>query len=223
VLLTATEGRYVFWDDVQSLPQPGSYEWFALLNHQLGYEVYGDVLYNGPRWETATERAVDDFVRSGKGMVTIHGATYAFGGVEVRKVKYEKSGILEEPWAAFVQMIGCQWTEENLGHGKRHQFPVRITDRNHPVTKGLPGKLMADDELYHKVTVLPHAKVLATAYSAPDTNGTGQDEEMMWVVEYGQGRVCHTTLGHDCEAMAAPAFRDLLLRGAEWAATGQVK
>lgn len=50
VLLTATQGRYVFWDNVQALPQPGTYEWYALINHQLGYEFYGDVIYNGPRW-----------------------------------------------------------------------------------------------------------------------------------------------------------------------------
>lgn len=50
VVLTATEGRYVFWDDVHSLPPSGSYEWHALVNQQLGYEFFRDKIYNGPRW-----------------------------------------------------------------------------------------------------------------------------------------------------------------------------
>lgn len=50
VVLTATQGRYVFWGDVQSLPAPGTYAWPHLLYNELAYEFYGDVLYDGPRW-----------------------------------------------------------------------------------------------------------------------------------------------------------------------------
>ncbi|MBV1857634.1 MAG: hypothetical protein KUG77_04420 [Nannocystaceae bacterium] len=50
VLLTATQGRYVFWGDVQELPTPGTYAWQHLLHNELAYEFYGDVLYDGPRW-----------------------------------------------------------------------------------------------------------------------------------------------------------------------------
>ena len=47
-----------------------------------GYDVL--VLdYNGPRWGEATEKAVEAFVRSGKGLVAVHAATYAFGGLAV--------------------------------------------------------------------------------------------------------------------------------------------
>lgn len=50
VVLTASPGRYVFAGDVAQLPEPGSYDWYALLVHQLEFEFYGDVLYEGPRW-----------------------------------------------------------------------------------------------------------------------------------------------------------------------------
>lgn len=50
VVLTATQGRYVFWGDVQSLPTPGTYAWQHLLYHELAFEFYGDDLYDGPRW-----------------------------------------------------------------------------------------------------------------------------------------------------------------------------
>ena len=50
VLLTATEGRYVFFGDVPALPEPGTYAWQYLIYDQLAYEFYGDLLYDGPRW-----------------------------------------------------------------------------------------------------------------------------------------------------------------------------
>src|ERR1700690_1494258 len=46
------------------------------------YDVLIDYYY-GPRWPEVTEKAVEDFVRSGKGMVGIHGITY--GPFSVRR------------------------------------------------------------------------------------------------------------------------------------------
>src|SRR5512145_421179 len=34
--------------------------------------------YCGPRWGTATEKALHGFVESGKGLVTVHGAAFGF-------------------------------------------------------------------------------------------------------------------------------------------------
>ena len=180
------------------------------------------LLYNGPRWARETEAAVESWLASGKGMVTIHGTTYAFGGVEVREIKFKRSGIIEPPWEQFVKMIGSRWTEENLGHGKRHLFPVDLEDRQHPITRGLGASVMADDELYHRINVLPHARVLATAHSDPATGGTGKKEAMLWTTEYGKGRVVHTTLGHDAKAMRQTGFVQFVTRGVEWAATARV-
>jgi type 1 glutamine amidotransferase len=64
--------------------------------------------------------------------------------------------------------------------------------------------------------------VLATAHSDPSNNGTGRDEPMLLVVQYGRGRVFHTTLGHDVSAMSSVDFVTTLQRGTEWAATGTV-
>jgi type 1 glutamine amidotransferase len=80
----------------------------------------------------------------------------------------------------------------------------------------------ATDELYHNITFLPSAKILATAYDDPKFNGTGKDEPMLWTVNYGQGRAFHTTLGHDAVAMYETGFLTALARGTEWAATGEV-
>ncbi len=45
---------------------------------------------------------------------------------------------------------------------------------------------------------------------------------MLWTVNYGNGRVFATVLGHDVEAMSSTVFQVTLARGTEWAATGRV-
>jgi type 1 glutamine amidotransferase len=41
-------------------------------------------------------------------------------------------------------------------------------------------------------------------------------------VEFGKGRVFHTTLGHDVAALSSVDFVVTFQRGTEWAATGKV-
>ena len=70
--------------------------------------------------------------------------------------------------------------------------------------------------------------VLFWGYSDPTTKGSGRDELVMFTVDYGKTRIFHTTFGHagnsldDNIAMHCAGIQVTLLRGAEWAATGQV-
>ena len=45
---------------------------------------------------------------------------------------------------------------------------------------------------------------------------------MLMNIRYGKGRVFHTGLGDDTDAMECAGFITILQRGAEWAATGKV-
>jgi type 1 glutamine amidotransferase len=45
---------------------------------------------------------------------------------------------------------------------------------------------------------------------------------MLMALSYGKGRVFHTTLGHDINALSSVGFVVTFQRGTEWAATGKV-
>lgn len=101
---------------------------------------------------------------------------------------------------------------------------------DHPVTAGLPEHwLHGQDELYDRMRGPGNIKdLLYTAYSDKSTGGSGREEPLIFTVDYGKARIFHTMLGHAGEtaenspAMQCAGFQVTLLRGAEWAATGQV-
>jgi uncharacterized protein len=45
---------------------------------------------------------------------------------------------------------------------------------------------------------------------------------MFWTIDYGQGHVFATVLGHDETNIVTPAFATTFARGTEWAASGKV-
>jgi type 1 glutamine amidotransferase len=173
---------------------------------------YNDVkLTVGPWWDNRTRQALLDYVRSGKGVVSYHSSNNAFWG-----------------WEEYDKLIGGTW-RETAGHAPYHAYTVRIVDREHPVTKDMPASFAETDELYHRLSLQPNIRVLATAYDDPKNCnkadrecGTGKDEPLIWTVQYGAGRVFQTALGHDLKSMESPGFQLTLERGTEWAASGQV-
>jgi type 1 glutamine amidotransferase len=200
--------------------------------------------YNGPRWGQTAENALAEFVRSGKGLVAVHGANWAFSGLVVLADHHVPTGIMEPAWPEYKSMIGGVWSDQDpaSGHGKRHTFLVKISDLHNPITAGLPGTFEADDELYHNMHMSEGVHILATAYddlkykipqaqkpANPtnwphlDFNPTGKDEPMLWTVSYGRGRTVYTALGHDVKAMGMPGFSTIFVRSVEWAATGAVR
>ncbi|NPV48468.1 MAG: ThuA domain-containing protein [Armatimonadetes bacterium] len=182
-----------------------------------GYDlIFSD--YNGPEWSASARANFEAAVAGGTGLVILHAADNAFPG-----------------WVEYEKMVGLLW-REGTGHGEFHQFLVRIVDREHPITRGVEDFLQWD-ELYHRLVHMHGVPyhVLASAYAAPEKGGTGNDEPMMVVTQYGKGRVFHMVLGHVWQgdpngeykgasmiAFENPPFQQTLLRGCEWVATGEV-
>jgi type 1 glutamine amidotransferase len=175
---------------------------------------YRDTKNGGPatRWSDDNKKVFADTVRGGTGLVVYHHASSAFvGGGELDK--------------EFERVIAGGWRKQG-NHGKRHEFTVTIRKSDHPITKDLPTDFRhANDELYQNSVIFPDSVVLATAFSDKkiDSKNTDKHEPVVWVANYGKGRVCENVLGHDVAAMRSPGFQTLLIRGVEWAATGKVQ
>jgi type 1 glutamine amidotransferase len=71
-----------------------------------------------------------------------------------------------------------------------------------------------DDELYTCVRGERPVELLATARSKVD----GKEYPMVFVFNYGKGRVFHCLLGHDVKAIRRAAVAELFRRGCAWAA-----
>jgi len=220
-------GRFAV--DVVTTPPKGS----DMSGFQPDFSKYGVIVsnYNGDPWPAEVNAAFEKFVRQGGGFVSYHAADNAFP--EWRQFN-EMIGI--GGWGDRTQKSGpyARWREGQLvienkpgpggHHGKRHEFVVTTRNPSHPIMKGLPAAWMhAEDELYDSLRgPAKNMIVLATAYSDPSTNGTGENEPMLIAIPYGKGRVFHTTLGHDVTALRCVGFAATFQRGTEWAATGKV-
>jgi type 1 glutamine amidotransferase len=181
--------------------------------------------YNGADFSEPVERAFEKYMRQGGGMVSVHAADNSF-----------------PHWAEYNKMTGVggwngrsgdsgtmlRWrdgkVEHDAGGGGTHgaffSWEVVTRDAEHPIMKGLPASWRhTPDELYATlVGPAENVTVLATAQS----DVTRQNEPILMVIQYGQGRVFHTTMGHNDVSMNDVGFITTLARGAEWAATGQV-
>lgn len=196
---------------------------------------YYDVVvsnYNGDSWPAATQERFEEFVRGGGGFVSVHAADNAFPNWEAYNRMIGVGGWEGRGDAAgpYLRLRDGDWVRDaqtpGAGghHGTRHRFKVETRRPDHPIMKGLPASwLHATDELYDQMRgPALEVTVLASAYSDPETRGTGEHEPILMVIPYGKGRVFHTTLGHSVEAMSDVGFITTLQRGTEWAATGGV-
>lgn len=186
--------------------------------------------YNGEPWSDETKAAFEAYVKGGGGFVSVHAANNSFPewkaynemiGLGGWGGRTEKDGPYVRYWEG--KIIKDLSPGRGGSHGARHPFVLEVRDSNHPITKGLPAKFAhAQDELYDRLRgPAENLTVLATAYAAPQTGGSGANEPMLMALNYGSGRVFHTTLGHDVVAMKCVAFTTTLQRGTEWAATGK--
>lgn len=187
--------------------------------------------YDAPQWPENLRREFEDYMRGGGGLVIVHAADNAFPDWPAYNLMIGIGG-----WRNRTAAAGPYWylkdgrmvSDPSPGpagsHGARLPFQVVTRDADHPIMKGLPPVWMhANDELYARLRGPgKDMTVLATAYSDPKNKGTGYAEPMVMVLNYGKGRIFHTTMGHDVFALSCVGFMTIFQRGTEWAATGRV-
>lgn len=188
--------------------------------------------YNGAPWPEETKADFEKYMKNGGGLVVVHAADNAFPGWPAYNEmiglggwggRSEKSGPL-----VYFDGEGKQVRDDSEGrgggHGRQHPFSIVSRNDEHPVMKGLPTEWMhSQDELYDRLRgPAENMTVLATSFSSKETGGTGRHEPILMSIEYGEGRVFHTTLGHAEYSQECVGFITTFLRAAEWAATGEV-
>jgi uncharacterized protein len=157
----------------------------------------------GRPWGPASEKAFLSFLKKGGGLVLIHAASATM-----------------QDWPEFQAVAGATWRLGMTGHGKIHAFEVVASDSLHPFCSGLVEFTM-QDELWHKMAVQPHARILYKAFSDQKYGGTGAWEPVVLTTTFGKGRCFYSVLGHDVAAMQSTAWRDLIVCGTIWAAGGK--
>lgn len=211
----------------------------------IDFEQYDLVLSNlgadAALWPLETRKSFEKYLKNGGGFVLVHAANNAWG----EWPEYNKMiglgawGGRDEQTGPYVYYNAADELVKDSSkgvcgsHGPEYEFELTTREPEHPIMKGLPTNwLHTQDELYERMRgPFENATILATAFADVDKNappwdpsikGLGQHVPMLMAINYGQGRVFHTTLGHFDYSVECVGFITTLQRGSEWAATGKV-
>ncbi len=206
---------------------------------------YDAILINGNRydlngetvgWGETAQKSLEDFVKSGKGVIFYHLNVMRSGrqgGIELKK------------------MIGVDYSFE--GGARKSPKLDMVVDFKYgsPITDGLAPASWGTpcDDLFVPTGIAPEAEnvqVLATVYDAledydnekmqkhvlevfnergqayADLPNINQDQPVAWTNTYGEGRVFCCSIGHGPDTIRRPPFVALMCRGVEWACAGEV-
>jgi len=215
----------------QDLPEPvtdtdycPAFEQFDVVVSNFGWKAAD--------WPEETQKKFETYVKNGGGFVSVHSADNSFPGWKAYNqmtglggwggrdeqdgpyVYYNKSG----------EIVRDDTPGSAGSHGPQHEFLIEVREPEHPIVKGMPKYwLHTQDECYDRLRgPAENMTILATAYSSPEFKGTDRHEPVFMVVDYGNGRVFHTTLGHEDYSFESVGFIVSFIRGVEWAATGEV-
>ena len=125
------------------------------------------------KYTKAQQQALLDYVRSGHGYVSIHGADNA-----------------APDWLPeWREMLGGVFSHVGLPDGKvrKGSYIVTIADTASPITQGLRD-FPLQDELYYNLQMLPGVQPLATV------EYDGKTWPVAWTRTFGKGRVFHLVL-----------------------------
>lgn len=184
--------------DVKVSEDVGIFESSSLAAYDVVVLNYG--FWTAPDPSDKAKAALLDYVKSGKGLVSLHFSCSSF-----------------QDWEEYARLLGRVWKKGVGGHGPRGKFTVNIKKSDHPITSGL-ADFETDDELYGKLDGDAEIEVIASAYS----DWSQKEEPIVFLNHYGKGTVVHNLLGHDLRARENASYKTLLRRGVEFAAVGTV-
>ncbi len=162
------------------------------------YKAVVFLLTTGDVLNAEQQAAFERYIRDGNGYVGVHSASDT-----------------EYDWAWYGGLVGAYFQS----HPAVQAATVRIEDRQHPSTAGLPDPWVRTDEWYN-VTPNPRSqvRVLARLDESTYNGGTMGDHPIAWYHAYDGGRAWYTAGGYTPESYAEPKFLEHLLGGISYAA-----
>jgi len=148
-------------------------------------------------WLVGNRRiALQQFVRSGGGIVAIHAAADS-----------------HYHWPWYARLIGGRFTRHPAGTPKGHVTVVAPAD---PAVQGLPRSVERTDEWYYFDDYDPVSKVLVTL----DPSSIGEQDTnpnpVAWTRQINEGRVFYTAMGHTPESFSDPRVLSHIAAGLKW-------
>lgn len=205
-----------------------------------------DVVVSNFGWETfewpeETKQSFETYMNTGGGLVVVHAANNSFGDWDAFNKMIGVGGWGDRPhdgqfqlyYNKEDQLVRAPSDGAESSHGPEMEFVLTTRDLQHPIMKGLPEKWKhTKDELYDRLRgPAENVTVLASSFSdvegnaqpwALENKGSGREEPLLMTIDYGEGRIFHSALGHMDYSMASVGFIATFQRGAEWAATAAV-
>lgn len=179
---------------------PGAYDMFLPENRDKF-----DVLVFYHMWQTITDDQAKNFadcIREGKPVVALHHSICAF-----------------DDWPEYWNIIGGKYFHKaTTFKGREYEpcsyihdlhFTVRISDDQHPVTRGLDDFAIFD-ETYKGYYVEDGVTPLLT------TDEKSSNPVIGWAKSYGKAKVVVLQSGHDVPTFRNPDFRKLLRQSIIW-------
>jgi type 1 glutamine amidotransferase len=141
-------------------------------------------------WMTPEQqRAVVSFVEGGGGFLNLHNSMGLYPG--------------DGP---YLDLVGGRY----VGHGPLERFRVEVVDPNHPITRGVGGFFVADEQ--HT----PRYDEQRVHLLLRNRSDDGTAAAAGWVREPGRGRLCHLANGHTREALLHPMWQRLMRNAIRW-------
>lgn len=139
------------------------------------------------------EKNILKFVHEGRGFIGLHGASASF-----------------KSHPKYFEMLGGRF----MNHKLLKSFEVEIIDKNHPITNNLDDFRFKDEPYRHDFSMSKDIQILAKANYKDSENKSL--EPIIWIKNYGQGRVFYCSFGHRTNSLKSEIFKQIIRRAVKW-------
>ncbi|WP_254274580.1 ThuA domain-containing protein [Haloarcula marina] len=169
-----------------------------------GYDAVLDYLTDSSLTEAQLE-GLTSFVADGGGYVGIHCAS-DLTSTEADDPE-DVIDFHDEPFPELRELIGGHF----ITHPEQAALDIHVIDHHHPVTAAMDDLTVWDEP--YVVEADDDVRVLARM-----DHPEHADMPVVWVKEYGDGRVFYSSLGHGTPSLTHEGVQRLVREGTRWAA-----